>query len=480
MKDAINIGSRRELFWDDFMIEPELTTAVPKLHGPVKKEMVLHLDKPWEGDGCDYYNIFKDDDVYRMYYLGWWMLNPEQTEHTGEGIKVCYAESKDGLNWYRPNLGIFEFQGSKENNIILDRSIDIYDNFYAFKDTNPDCRPGEKYKAVAESGKDGTLWGYYSEDAVHWTRSHLIGTREMGKYDSLNTCFWDETTEQYWCYIRDFHDNDDTGEYGIRDIRYITSKDFLTWTMPVMLDYCGGEDYPLYTNNISRYFRAPHVWTGFPTRYVQRNKWTKNFDSLCGKERRQKRCAITPRLGQTVTDTVFMSSRDGMHWNRFDEAWLTPGPENGYNWVYGDCFPALGMIQTPSEYPGASDEISMYNFEGKWSCMPSKLFRYTVRLDGFASYNSPYKESKLVTRPFIFEGKDLLLNFRTSARGHIYIKVLDEDCNPIDGLYTCEMFGDRVDTKIEFEKAEISSVAGKPIRLEFTMSDADVFSFKFE
>ena len=36
----------------------------------MKKEMVMHLDMPWEGDGCDYYNIMNDDGLYRMYYLG--------------------------------------------------------------------------------------------------------------------------------------------------------------------------------------------------------------------------------------------------------------------------------------------------------------------------------------------------------------------------------------------------------------------------
>ena len=55
-----------------------------------------------------------------MYYLAWKMLNESVTEHsTGESV-VCYAESKDGLHWEKPSLGICEYNGSTDNNIILD------------------------------------------------------------------------------------------------------------------------------------------------------------------------------------------------------------------------------------------------------------------------------------------------------------------------------------------------------------------------
>ena len=71
--NVIDIGGRRELFWDDYMIDTDNTTATPFLHQPTKKDLVLHLTMDWEGDGCDYYNIMKDGDLYRMYYLGWKM-----------------------------------------------------------------------------------------------------------------------------------------------------------------------------------------------------------------------------------------------------------------------------------------------------------------------------------------------------------------------------------------------------------------------
>ena len=76
-----------------------------------------------------------------------------------------------------------------------------------------------------------------------------------------------------------------------------------------------------------------------------------------------------------------------------------------------------------------------------------------------------YEQQKVVTKPFIFEGSQLKLNFETSAIGGIYIKVLDENYNEIDGLYTCEIYGNKVDRIIDFENGDISKVAGKSVRL---------------
>lgn len=103
---------------------------------------MLELDRPWEGDGCDYFNFFKDEDRYRMYYLGWQMLNPEQTEHTTTQICVCYAESQDGIHWERPNLGLRSYKGSTDNNILLGTCREIFlITSLSLRTDNPACPP---------------------------------------------------------------------------------------------------------------------------------------------------------------------------------------------------------------------------------------------------------------------------------------------------------------------------------------------------
>ena len=82
----------------------------------------MTLDRPWETATATYVTILRDDDKYRMYYQVW-NGYPDDTE----GLEVCYAESTDGINWVKPSLGLHEFEGSRDNNLLL---TGICDNFY--------------------------------------------------------------------------------------------------------------------------------------------------------------------------------------------------------------------------------------------------------------------------------------------------------------------------------------------------------------
>lgn len=76
---VIDIGRQRELFLDEHLIE-KLDGAELVLHPPVPQEIAINHDEPWEGGTCGYHTIFKDGDLYRLYYRGGW------------GYKIyCYA-----------------------------------------------------------------------------------------------------------------------------------------------------------------------------------------------------------------------------------------------------------------------------------------------------------------------------------------------------------------------------------------------------
>ena len=105
--DVLDIGSRRELFADDFLIGKLAGDVKQVLHQPEPKEVILVTGKPWEGNTSAYYTIFQDGDLYRMYYRGSHASGPG-----GKGTHpevTCYAESKDGVHWTKPELGLFEF-----------------------------------------------------------------------------------------------------------------------------------------------------------------------------------------------------------------------------------------------------------------------------------------------------------------------------------------------------------------------------------
>ena len=114
------IGSRRELFVDDALIERISGDARLQLHHPEPREIALVHDAPWEGSGSGYHSVFQDGGRYRMYYKAW------QLDVSANGVKTnahplfcCYAESDDGIRWRKPELGLNEFNGSKANNIAI-------------------------------------------------------------------------------------------------------------------------------------------------------------------------------------------------------------------------------------------------------------------------------------------------------------------------------------------------------------------------
>lgn len=91
------------------------------------------------------------------------------------------------------------------------------------------------------------------------------------------------------------------------------------------------------------------------------------------------------------------------------------------------------------------------------------------------------EEEILITKPIIFEGSDLHINFSTSAYGYIYADVLDETGNPLSDKVSFEIYGDNIDRRIYFENgSDFSEYEGKTVRLRFRMKDAKLYSMWFK
>lgn len=484
---ALELGSRRELFVDDFLIAQKSGLEL-RLHAPVPREVVMVRDRPWEGTGTDFETVFRDGDVIRMYYMACKLTTDDGAKLTKPIVAhACYAESRDGLVWTRPSLGLFGYEGSKENNILWEEPG--LDNFTPFKDANPDCPPDERYKALVGLGKRG-LFVMKSADGIHWSRrsDQPIIPGDKGAFDTMNVAFWDAQRRLYYCYFRGFHDSAGKdfieATKGIRDIRVSTSRDFRTWSEPHKLQYQSPDDDALYTNQVEPYYRAPHLFVGFPMRYVDRIDSRVSLDALPNPGHRRRRMVFSPRYGSVITDGLFMSSRDGLAFNRWDEAFIRPGPERGNNWVYGDALKGRGLIETPASDPTAPPELSLYVTEGHWIDEAEPLRRYTLRVDGFVSLHAPRAPGEFVSKPLTFTGARLSLNFATSAAGTLRIELQDEAGRPLPGFALADadrLFGDTLDRAASWGgRTDVSAFAGKVVRLRVVMSDADLYSLQFQ
>jgi len=489
---AIAIGDRRELLVDDFLVDKLSGGARLQLHQPVPQEIVLRTDAPWEGNACGYPSVFQDGKLYRMYYHGGHYRHggkPAETRPVHPWF-LCYVESDDGIHWRRPELGLFEFEGSRKNNIILTpESVAAIKGDPAhtavFKDANPDCPADARYKCIIV-GKPHGLYVLKSADGVRFSVASHKPVITQGAFDSENLAFWDPARKEYRAYWRIFTEGVADGKTwkpaGIRAIRTATSKDSLNWDGQADVRYVDSPAEHLYTNQVQAYYRAPHIFMGFPMRYTDRG-WSESMMSLPCLEERLARSKASPRYGTAITDGLFMTSRDGVLFRRWNEAFVRPGPRQQGSWVYGDNEIFWGMVETASALRDAPNELSLYAMEDYWQGPNASFRRLTLRIDGFVSLGAPARSGELLTKPLVFRGGNLTLNASTSGAGSIQVEIQDAAGHPIPGyaLADCsEVFGDELARVVRWRAGgDVRPLSGKTVRLRFVLKDADLYAFQF-
>jgi len=458
--EILNIGSRLELFVDTFLIEKQ-DNVHHILHAPEDAGLVLSFDKPWEGPFCGYATIIKDSGIYRLYYRGL----PEAGKDGSSNETTCYAESEDGINWTRPDLGIYEVSGTRNNNIILADAAPVTHNFSPFLDTREGINPKSKYKALGGTKQSGLI-AWVSEDGIHWNILQEEPVFTEGVFDSQNVSFWSQSENCYVCYFRTWTK---VGYSGFRTVSRTTSKDFINWSDPVEMDFGNTAAEHLYTNQTAPYFRGPHIYVAIAARFMpERQVLT---------EDQARRLNVNPKYFNDCSDAVLMTSRGGNKYSRtFMEGFIRPGI-GLQNWVSRSNYPALNVVQT------GPAEMSVY-LNQDYAQPTSHLHRYTLRIDGFISLNASYDGGEMSTKPLRFTGDTLFLNFSTSAAGFIKVEILDIEGKSIKGFElenAKELIGNEIEKAVSWQgNPDLTKLMDKPVRLRFVMKDADLYSLRFK
>ena len=475
-RKPIEIGSERKLFLNNsFVARKERTTL--RLHTPERRETALQFNTayyPWEGESSWCPTLISDGGLFKMFYRA--ASHSQKTQYT------AVAESVDGIHWRRPTLGIIEHDGSTQNNLVLS-GFDGGGRGMAmvFLDSNPDAPADERYKAIGRCTEGVTALG--SADGYHWrtltdepilSKKRLIAETNDRHWDSPNVGLWDPWREEYVIYMRGWPEMDKIDRSGrraeivggppdrdhFRWIRRSTSPDFRNWTTPEYIDTGDVPYEQFYTNSCIAYERSKNTYLMFPKRFVE----TRTRD---------------PEWwgGPGQSDIVFMSSDDGMRWDRsFMEAFIRPGP-NINNWHERSIAMATGILHT------SPTELSMYMVE-HYRTPTERTVRLVLRPDGFVSLHADYDPGSAETVPFTFAGSELTINFSTSAVGYVKAALCDEQGEEIPGysIDECdEMWGDEIERKVSWTggKSDVSRLAGSAVFLRFEMKDSDVYSFRF-
>ena len=461
--EAISVGSRRELFVDSLLID-KLDGVSLQLQHPHSAGVSLKFDQPWEGQVSGYVTVIHDGDLYRLYYRGRPLTGFGDTDPRAQEV-TCYAESRDGHTFTRPNLGLVSLGGSKNNNAILADVGHATHNFAPFLDSRPGVPKSERFKGVGGSSESGLI-AFVSEDGIHFRKLQDKPIITGGAFDSQNNVFWSAHEQCYVCFFRTFKN-------GVRWITRTTSTDFLNWTPAIDMTFGDVPHEHLYNNQTEAYFRAPHIYIGTAARFWpgRRSLTDKQVAALNLDDK-----VNYDGLKLESSDAVLLSSRGGNRYDRtFLESLVRPGTDLR-NWTARSNYPARGVV------PTGPTEMSMY-VQRNYGQPTHYLERLTFRTDGFVAVHADYRPGELITKPITFAGKELSLNLSSSAAGSVFVEIQDAAGKPIPGftLGECvEINTDDLSWVVTWKSgSSVMSLSGKPVRLRFRLKDADLFAFQF-
>ncbi|HEX7380280.1 MAG TPA: hypothetical protein VF278_24405 [Pirellulales bacterium] len=416
--------------------------------GEVEKDTrnpLLRAERPWENCFNNLYANVQYDEKERLFQL-WYQvvladkdamnkLTPPATSHL-VGFLVCYATSKDGITWRRPNLGIFDYGGSTDNNIVT-RDMS---NAGVFRDDH-DLDASRRYKMICDYGRaDGIMLVRFSPDGLHWSSEQRPeGLPNVG--DTHNNAFWDERQGKYVLITRRY--------LGERLVYRSDSPDFLHWSEPVLALRSSPEE----GKRVQTYCMPAFPYAGG---YLG---WAMMYD-------------VGP--GRTV-DCELAWSADSVYWQRVfpGRPFVPRGPQGSYDsaCIYAQAGPPVRFDGKLLLYYGGS----VTKHAGwKRSCLPC-LAR--LRVDGFACYEPAEagKEGFVVTQPLRATKGELRVN-ANAAGGAVRVAVLDtegyslDDCEPITG--------DVLDGVVRWRGGKsLAQLAGQTVRLRFELRAAKLYSF---
>ena len=537
--EPVQIGSSKQLFlgpWtkdgrDAHLVDSIQNVVLTMNEAQVVGDKLVVRDRPWEGSRLLDMSAFvlKDGDIFRLYY-GAMSKYPKLWEEPNCRI-LCYAESRDGIRWEKPNLGLFEWEGSRDNNIIMpnDQFPYVMSEFAGpgvFID--PVARsPDERYKMILKStpvrGTDefqekALPKGQYlfvSGDGIRWK---LLRPRKInpGASDTKFSVFWDTESRRYVTYTRVKHQQPDSPkvldlsryhlqQYGQRIhvagrlVGRIDSPDLFSWSQEravlatdaadhqglngdILQDdledgrrgegFGGGVD--IYGGNISPYSEAENAYLGLPLFFYY---WKK------GPARVGEHDVADYRFPGTV-DVQLVTSRDGIHFHRAPgrRPFIRLGPRG--SWWSRMIWPAGSVIRVGDElWIYFSGHDVAHNQEQDLLVSNGAHGRAVLRLDGFISADADYRGGELVSRPLVFAGERLQLNLDTSAGGVVQVELQDAEGRALEGFdlsQADEINGNYIRvTASWWGRTDVGSLAGRPVRLRFVMRDAKLYSFQF-
>ena len=481
-----SIGTGRQLFFDDSLLDLDACEKVQRtINSPIRVQRVLKPESPSEALGFIFYCSVVDDNGTAKLFHG--SYDDEKKKH------FALAVSEDGIRWERPVLGLKEYRGSSENHLL---SVDAVEASVFLDPVAPEeKRYRLLYSRFWPNPEKAGVYVASSPDGIHWTESD---TRVLPFVpDSQHCGLWDQMAKKYVVYTRAWNPERVVVRASMSDIEkpwafdnsvpplHIWGKDktpTLSRELPTVMGR-DDDDPPgvqIYTNTVIRYPFAPNVYIGFPAIYQTFNgpEW--------------KGRALNGNDG--TFDIQLATSRDGVHWKRWRNAYIPAGHHDGVALRLVSM--GQGMIRRGRflhqyfvGWPHTHGRPVVWDRDLKdreeWLKRDlGGIYCATQRVDGFVSMNAGFPAGKLTTKPLRFEGDRLLLNLHTSGSGGVKVALLDKSGIPFPGFSEsdCDWINtDKIDHEVVWKSGNtIGDLVGQTVRVRFTMRNARMFAFQFD
>jgi hypothetical protein len=457
----INVG--RQLFVDDFLIESTNLTSISHIPQYSIHNPVLEPDKEWEfNKNGPYAAPFSDggwfdekDNKFKMWYLTG--AGPDQ-----KGLRTGYAESIDGINWEKPDLGIFG------NTNIVDNTSRDASTIWLDKSERDSTKRYKMFMVHATKDNLFPMILKYSSDGKHWSKA----VAESGGMLDRSTVFYNPFLSKWILSMkakspigrsRDYLEQKDE-----KDLVSLAHK-VLDSVQDANIVFWFGAD-SLEPRNPSFPDIQPQIYNHDAIAYESIMLgffvvWQGPENNVCEKLGIQKR-----------NEVLVGYSRDGFHWSRpSHKPFMGVNPTEGA-WNWGNVQSVIGtpIIKGDSLYFYVSGRrLSKYSWDSY-----SSTGLATLRRDGFVSMNTN-GDGYLITRNIVFTGNYFFVN--ADVKGELKVELEDAEGKVISG-YSKQ---DCIPMKINSTKyliswknnKSVSKLINKKIKIKFYLNNADLYSF---
>ena len=484
--NVYSIGQQKQLFLDHQIIE-SLHNITTQLNQPAKYSgnpvlgMAPADDSSWDAGMQIYFSSVAWDEEDKLLKLWYTLWNPGGGD---EDSVLAYATSKDGITWHKPSLGIFEYRGTRDNNVVMDR------NGLAcgvIKDVR-EADPAKRYKML-HMWENYRVYASYSADGLHWNRyndgKHVI--YDPPGHDSHMVPYWDRGLGKYVAIVRDrtgwikdirpqlvsneaarntwrrlWKPNSSPERHTLRRVGQAQSDDFVNWT-PVRVVVQADADDPL--NRDEFYNMTVMQYEGI--RIGMMTVYSDDMDNCRG-------------------SIQLTYSRDGQNWQRGGnrKVFLPLADQPGsFDWGFMHVAHAPLVVGDAIYifYDGHGHD-HRHHLPAGITQLAGGIGLARLRLDGFVSLDAGATEGSITSRPFVFEGSRLMINADAHG-GQARVAILDADGQPLAGFdyKDCDALqADEIHHTVTWDgKSDVEPLEGKEVKLQFYLRRAKLFSFGF-